>query len=533
MSELVPAPFIGTTLTPLERLRSVTAQPLFKRALPWFIGVAAIGGVGLTYALLAPAPQRMLYSELGDSERAQVAAALDKASIAYQIDNTTGALSVDQDSLYRARMLLASDGGLATPESGSAMLDNLPMGASRAMEGERMRAAREHDLMLTIMEIDGIEAVRVHLAEAAKSVFVREDSPPTASVMVRLARGRQLQDSQVAAIVNLVAGSVQGLSPDAVRVVDQHGRFLSEKAGGDSDRLELQGRMESKLRTQLDQLLTPMLGAGNFSSEIQLELDMDQVTSARESYEKEGVIRSETQAQSQSAGSALSGGIPGALSNTPPPTTTASPGPPLGTPVAPAAAGPGNGESSATRTYELGREVAVSNAAPGKIKRLSVAVALSKEAMKKGKAADVEQIKQLVSAAVGANPARGDQVAVLVRPFEPVEAEGLPFYEAAWFAMVIRSLVALIAVLLAIFMGVRPLIKVLRREPGAAAPGIAQTGQIAGSGAALAHAGAGAVDAALLGRQVSLAQRIVEEKPDSAVIALRQMLVQPGAEPAS
>ncbi len=529
MSELVPAPFTGAILTPMERLRSVTAQPLFKRALPWFIGAAAIGGVGLTYALLAPAPQRMLYSELGDSERAQVAAALDKASIAYQIDNSSGALSVDEDNLYRARMLLASDGGLATPESGSAMLDSLPMGASRAMEGERLRAAREHDLMLTIMEIDGIEAARVHLAEAAKSVFVREDSPPTASVMVRLARGRQLQDSQVAAIVNLVAGSVQGLSPDAVRVVDQHGRFLSEKAGGSSDRLELQGRMESKLRTQLDQLLTPMLGADNFSSEIQLELDMDQVTSARESYDKDGVIRTETQAQSRSASSALADGIPGALSNTPPPATTASPGPPQGTPAAPVATSPGNGESSATRTYELGREVAVSNAAPGKIKRLSVAVALSQAAMKKGKAADVEQIKQLVTAAVGADPARGDQVTVLIRPFEKVETEALPFYEASWFAMIVRSLVALIAVLLVIFMGVRPLIKVLRRAPIASAPGATQGGKTA----AFANPATSAVDAALLGRQVSLAQRIVAEKPDSAVTALRQMLGQPGAEGAT
>ena len=532
MSELVPAPFTGTFLTPLERLRNVTAQPLFKRALPWFLGVAAIGGVGLTYGLLAPAPQRTLYAELDDSERAAVAAALDKASIAYRIDNSTGALSVDEDNLYRARMLVASDGGLATPQSGSAMLDSLPMGASRALEGERMRAAREHELMLTIAEIDGVEGVRVHLAEAAKSVFVRDASPPTASVMVRMARGRQLSDSQTGAIVNLVAGSVQGLSPDAVRVIDQHGRLVSDRAGGDSDRLELQARMEQKLRAQLDQLLTPMLGTGNFSSEIQIELDMDQVTSARESYEKQGVIRSETQAQSQSAGAANAGGIPGALSNTPPPTTTASPGPPQGTPAALAAAGPGNGESSATRTYELGREVAVSNAAPGKLKRLSVAVALSQAAMKKGKPADVEQIKQLVTAAVGADPARGDQVAVLIRPFEPVEAEGIAFYEASWFAMVVRSIVALIAVLLVLLMGVRPLIKVLRRAPGEPAAG-GQAGGINAGAAALTNPATGAIDAALLGRQVSLAQRIVEEKPDSAVIALRQMLNQPGTGAAS
>ena len=165
----------------------------------------------------------------------------------------------------------------------------------RSLEGERLLAARERELELTIMQIDGVEAVRVHLAEPEKSVFVRDNAAPTASVMVKLARGRQLADSQVSAIVNLVAGSVPSLVVDAVKVIDQHGRLLSSAKDGDTDRLDLQSRMEEKLRTQVSQLLTPMLGEGNFSSEIQVDLDMDQLTSARESYDKQGVVRSETQ----------------------------------------------------------------------------------------------------------------------------------------------------------------------------------------------------------------------------------------------
>ncbi|WP_374281587.1 flagellar basal-body MS-ring/collar protein FliF [Novosphingobium sp.] len=521
------------TGTPLERLRGLTAQPAVRRALPLFGGLAALGGVALTWALLSTPPQRVLYSQLDDATRAEVVASLDKAGIGYQIDNQTGTLTVDEDQLYRARMLVASDGALAQPDAQSS-LDNLPLGASRTLEGERLRAAREREMQLTIQEIDGVESVRVHLAEAARSVFVREDTPPSASVMVRMAKGRQLSDSQVAAIVNLVAGSVPGMTPDAVRVVDQHGRLLSQRGGADTDRLELQGRMEEKLRGQLDGLLTPMLGAGNFSSEIQVDLDMDQVTSARESYDKEGVLRSETQAASQTTGPGQAGGVPGAVSNTPPAATVARPGAPQGTP--PAAAGgaqPTNGESSATRNYELGREVSVANAGPGKVKRVSVAVAISQAAMKNGKPADLDQIKQLVSAAVGADPQRGDQVTVLARPFEPVDDQGVPFYEAPWFAMAVRYGVALLAVLLVLLLGVRPLVKALKREPAPALPAAAdgemdgepgdggegETGQPrAGSGAA--------PDPAVLGRQVSLAQRIVEEKPDDALHALRQMLAQ-------
>ena len=545
MAELVPAPAgappapapsldlsVLNNGTPLERLRGLTAQPAVRRTLPWLGGLTAVGAAALTWSMIAPAPQRVLYAQLDDNARASVVASLDKAGIGYRIDNQTGTLTVDEDQLYRARMLVASDGALAQPDTQSS-LDNLPLGASRTLEGERLRTAREHELQLTIQEIDGVEAVRVHLAEAAKSVFVREDTPPSASIMVRMAQGRQLSDSQVAAMVNLVAGSVPGMTPDAVRVGDQHGGLLSQRGGADSDRLELQGRMEEKLRNQIDALLTPMLGAGNFSSEIQVDLDMDQVTSARESYDKDGVLRSETQQQSQSTGPGQAGGIPGVVSNTPPPATVAKPGAPQGTAPAPTASpSPTNGESSATRTYELGREVSVANAGPGKVKRVSVAVALSQAALKGAKPADIDQIKQLVSAAVGADPQRGDQVTVLQRPFEPVEAGGVPFYEAPWFAMVVRSVVALLAVLLVLLLGVRPLVKALKREPAGAARGgdgtPGEDGESGADGEAAAPAAGQPVDAALLGRQVSLAQRIVEEKPDDALHALRQMLAELG-----
>lgn len=534
MSELVPTavPSLIAPLTDpaggpaLTRLRSFSSQPPVRRVLPWFGGMAGIGLAALAWATLAPQAQRVLYSDLDDGERAKVTAALDKASIRYRIDNQTGALTVGEDDLYKARMLVAEDGALAAPGD-AGKTEALPMGASRTMETEHLRAGREHDLMLSIMEIDGVEAVRVHLAEAEKSVFVRDNVPPSASVMVRLARGRTLGDSQVAAIVNLVAGSVPGLSPDAVRVIDQHGRLLTDKGAAGSERLELQGQLEDKLRAQVDGLLTPMLGEGNFSSQVQVDLDMDQVTSARESYDKQGVLRSETQAASQTSGAGAAGGVPGVLSNTPPPQATASPGPPKGTPSA-APAPTSNGESSATRTYELGREVSVANGTPGKIRRLSVAVALSGETMKKAKPQDIDQIRQLVSAAVGADPQRGDQVTVMVRAFDAAPLETLPFWQASWFLTLVRYGVALIGVLLVLLLGVRPLVRALKRDPAPnptqALPAPSVEDQADAAAAKVKDPVTGAIDAALLGRQVSMAQQIVAERPDNAVQALREML---------
>jgi flagellar M-ring protein FliF len=535
MSDLVPAPAGGQRPmallaplrdpaggSPLERVRTFAGQPSVKKMLPWFAGVAAIGLVALTWTTLSPAPQRMLYSSLDDAERADVAAALDKAAIGYTIDSGTGALSVDEDDLYRARMLVASEGALAAPESGTQMLDSLPMGASRTLEGDRLRAAQERDLTLTIMEIDGVEAARVHLAKPERSVFVREDSPPSASVMVRMARGRQLSDSQVTAIANLVAASVPGLAIEAVRIVDQHGRLLSQLDGEDSDRLNLQAQMESKLRTQLSQLLTPMLGEGQFSSEIQVELDMDEVTSARESYDKEGAVRRETQQQSQTAGGAAVG-VPGVLSNTPPADAQAQPGAPAGGPATPAGP-PTTGESSATRTYELGREVAVSNTGPGSIKRLTVAVALSKDAMKGVSAAEMKKLEQLIGAAVGANPQRGDQVALIVRPFKTTELDAPAFWETPWFATILRNAVALLAVLLVLLLAVRPMLKAFTRDRRTDEDETGFDGEPGRGGTLAVIGGDAGPDRDRLAAQIELAQRIVREKPDDALLALRRML---------
>jgi flagellar M-ring protein FliF len=211
------------TLLP-EPVAGFMAQPALGRALPMIAGVGALAAAGALWMTLAAGPDRVLYTSLTDAERAKVVETLEAGGISYAIDNQTGALSVAQDDVYRAKMLVASNAGIAAPEGAEAMLDAMPLGTSRTLEGERLRLARERELMLTIKEIDGIESVRVHLATPERSVFVRENNPPSASVMVRLVGGRNLTQSQVEAIVNLVAASVPGMSADAVRVVDQNGR---------------------------------------------------------------------------------------------------------------------------------------------------------------------------------------------------------------------------------------------------------------------------------------------------------------------
>ncbi|PKP98596.1 MAG: flagellar M-ring protein FliF [Alphaproteobacteria bacterium HGW-Alphaproteobacteria-15] len=510
-------------------LAAFMQQPALSRALPALAGMGALAAAGLLWMSISQGPDRLLYSGLSDGERAKVVEALGAGGISYNIDNSTGALSVSENDLYRARMLVASNAGIAAPEGASEMLDAMPLGTSRTLEGERLRLARERELMLTIREIDGIESVRVHLATPERSVFVRENNPPSASVMTRMVSGRSLSQSQVEAIVNLVAGSVPGLSADAVRVVDQNGRLLSDPREQQGEGLMLQREFEAKLREQVDSLLLPLLGEGNFSAQVQVELDQTEVTSARETYEKEGVVRNESERNATRSGAAPVGGVPGVAANVPPPDAQLVDGPPQPDAAAPPAnPGPTDTETATQRSYELGREVAVTSSRPGGLTKLSVAVAVSDAALKKAAPMTAAQLEALVSAAVGASAQRGDQVEVVASKFEPANLEAPAFYEEPWFAMLVRYGTALIAVLLVLLLAVRPLIGKLRgkgdRAVSADGPAIDDADDRTPMLTAQGSGGAAMGD---LPQQVELARRLAVSQPERAVEALQRMLEAP------
>ena len=535
----VPADPAGAPLAPTTGWRTMlppqvagfVSQPALARALPALAGVGALAAAAAVWMAISSGPDRVLYTSLTDAERAKVVETLEAGGIAYAIDSGTGALSVAEGDLYRAKMLVASDAGIAAPEGAEAMLDAMPLGTSRTLEGERLRLARERELMLTIREIDGIESVRVHLATPERSVFVRENNPPSASVMVRLVSGRSLSPDQVGAIVNLVAGSVPGLTADAVRVVDQNGRLLTDPRAQEGEGLTLQREHEAKLREQVDALLLPLLGEGNFSAQVQVELDTAEVTTARETYEKEGAIRAESARNASRTGAGPVGGVPGVPANTPPPQAQLVDGAP--NPPPPATAPSTDTETATDRSYELGREVAVTTAGPGALKKLSVAVAVSDAALKAAAPMTAQQLEALVSAAVGANTQRGDMVKVVASKFEPVDLEPPAFYEEPWFAMLVRYGTALLAVLLVLLLAVRPLIGRLKDKtapaalPAEDAPlGMIVDADAQDSGPSLA-AGDEGLALADLPQQVELARRLAASQPERAVEALQRMLEGP------
>ena len=550
-----PAPiFPERFANPLRQISDLLAQPAVRRSLPMVMLIGLIAAAALAWMMLATPTQKTLFSGLADADKASVTQALEQAKITARIDEGTGALTVAEDDYSRARILLAGQGLPKGAPGGYQILDNLPMGVSRAVEGERLRQARETELARSIQEIDAVQEARVHLATPEASVFVRDNAAPSAAVILKLQPGRSLGDAQVSSIINLVASSVPGMKPESVTIVDQMGGLLTKGANqsalgiASDERVAFQRRVEEKYRAQVVQLLTPLVGAGNFTAEIQADVDLDETQATRESYDKQGTLRAEqgNWTGNQKDG-AQPGGIPGALSNTPPPASTisvpqptpgaASPG--AAAPVLAAAAGAvadaAKQSDQFSRAYDLGKEVSVTRAAPGAIKRLSVAVLLRDPGTAKPRGQlEIQQITQLVQTAVGFNAARNDVVTVISRKFAAAATldDKQPWYEAGWLPMVARNVTAIVIALLVLFLGVRPLARALlkkRDDTPRLALGRDFAGSPGGSGSAGGAGGAPVSIDALAGarnydERIGMVRGFTRDNPARAALAVRDMI---------
>jgi flagellar M-ring protein FliF len=481
MADLIPVPATGINLAPtsmadrLRPMRSFIDQPAVRRALPAIGGIGALGIAAMAWFAFQTPAQRPVFDSLPESDRAAVAAALQTGGIDNHVDSSTGNVTVADGDYYKARMLLAGQGLPKAAPSSASQLSSMPMGASRAVEGETLKAAREADLSRTIEAIDVVKTARVHIAAADPSPFLRDDPKATASVMLTLQPNRDMSTAQVRAIQHLVASSMPGLNAEDVSVIDQAGKLVSSSDGLDDRNLSLQNDIEARARRSLATLLTPMLGADGYTAEVHADLDLSESQSTRESYPKDDrALRSEVGVRTVSGGAngPAAGGIPGALSNTPPPAATATPVPPSANPApgAPAAT-PAQAQSTDenyNRSYDVGREISVTHQPVGRLKRLSVAVAI-KAGAKPRSAAEIAQLDSLVKGAVGFDATRGDNVAIAARPFIEVAEVKPAFYEAPWVMPVVRQVLAILGALLAFFLVGRPLKKAFKARAERAA----------------------------------------------------------------
>jgi flagellar M-ring protein FliF len=393
---------------------------------------------------------------------ADMMSVLDEEKIAYRIHPNSGQVLVPEDMLGRVRMLLAAKGVIARLPAGLEQADKSdPLGVNQFVQDIRFRRGLEGELTQSIVTLEPVESARVHLSIAKSSSFILGDGDKSsASVVLRLKPGRKLSAEQVSAIVAMVAGSVANLDPARVAVVDQAGHYLSasDQGGGSPAEQEVGARMRDDALRNIQTLLAPALGDGNFRASVAVELNRDRVEETREQYgEAPKVTQEATRKEDDVGAPAL--GVPGSLSNRPA----------VARPASDAGEGPRSQRNATTRQYAYDRSVVQTRRAPTVIKRMSVAVVLNDAiAPAGGKTWTRDQlanIESILRNGLGIDSERGDQLLVSGLSFQPAPpVEEVPWWRERDNLVTIGSYAgyALLA-LLAFLLVLRPLIRILRQ----------------------------------------------------------------------
>ncbi len=476
----------------IAQVKHVLAQPSVKRSLPAIIALMLIVVMALAYSWVQTPQTRALMPGLQGADLQEAFDSLKQGGFSPELDTMTGQLRVDQRRFHEARIFLAGQGIPREPVTGlSALNDQNAMTTSQFMEQARYNAAIEQELARSIGQISGVQHARVHLATPKQSVFVRDRTPPKASVVLNRHPGRTISEQQVQAIVHLVSSSIPYMLPESVTVVDNFGNLMTRTPennplGLTSAQAELKRTQEELLRTRVMELLSPVVGDANVRSQVSLTLDFTQVENTTEDYDRGGNgPRTRSEIISEDRENNLNaGGAPGSLSNQPPATGTLT----ENTQVAPIGAESGGANtvrsSRTTRNYELDRVVQHIKGAQGDIKRLSVAVVINERPVIVPEDAKVDpnapttipyteqeldRMLNLVRGAVGYSEARGDVVTLIPARFEPpaLLEPMVPWYQDD---MVITSfkqgLMALVLITFLVFI-VRPVVRNLMGESAA------------------------------------------------------------------
>jgi len=521
------------------------------------LGIAAAVAAGVGVVLWTKEPTySLLYGNLGQQDAAEIVQALQTSGIPYKLDGN-GAITVPAEQVHDARLKLAGQ-GLPQADGGFAVMSKDPgFGVSQFMEGARYQHALETELARTIANLQQVEAARVHLALPRQSAFVRDRRPPSASVLLQLKPGRRLAEEQTTAIVNLVASSIPELEASQVTVIDQQGRLLSspelhDEFAARDKQLEIARDLEERYASRIEELLTPLVGAGRVRAQVVADVELSSTEEAREQYRPDSqIVRSEQTSEQTSRNGADSQGVPGALTNQPPTPGVALP-PAAATPAQGAAPGsaqsgkaqaskaagaqnaanaaaaptaaepPDNTSRQSTRNYEIDRTVAYTKQPAGRLKRITVAVLVDnlKTTAPDGKVSEtaltpeqVANMTRLVKDAVGYDESRGDSVNVVNASFKGVAApeklqpESIPLWERP-LVRDIAKLLAGVAVLLALVLAVlRPLVRGLLAPPR---PAYAPHALSDGTGARVAVAAAPVVD---YDTQMAQARSLVSQDP--------------------
>ncbi len=501
---------IPSSDNPMDRLRQAMARLSNAQKISLMVACAAIIALlVVSSAWLKQSDYRILFSNIEERDGGAIIAALDQMNIPYSFSDSGSAILIPSNKVHEVRLRLATQGLPKGGGVGFELMENQKFGVSQFAEQVNYQRGLEGELSRTIQSIAAVQAARVHLAIPKSTVFVREEVKPSASVLLNLYPGRQLDPAQIAGVQNLVAASVPNLTATNVTLIDQNGAMLSQlksrltDAGLDATQIKYVQEIEASAIKRVVDILAPLVGPDNARVQVAADIDFSQSEQTAETHRPNTTppdisIRSQ-QINESANGTATALGIPGALTNQPPvpataPITTPAVAGAPGTPTAGQIPIPGQinaagiqapissvGQPISTRkdsliNYEVDKTIRHSTQAIGSIKRLSAAVVINHRKDAKGvvKALadpELKQINDLIKEALGFNQERGDSVSVANAPFTEIEKTELatPLWKdpenVSFFKEIFKyGLIALIIAYLLLKV-VRPLVRVVVEPP--------------------------------------------------------------------
>ncbi|MES2741506.1 MAG: flagellar basal-body MS-ring/collar protein FliF [Pseudomonadota bacterium] len=478
---------------------SAPSPALLKTLLPLLMLAVGVTALVLMYFWHDQSSYKAVFGAREKVAVTDMMSTLDAEHIPYRLHPDSGQVLVPEASLGRVRMLLAAKGVTAQLPAGLELMDkNDPLGVSQFVQDVRFRRGLEGELAQSIMSLDAIASARVHLSVAKSTSFVSSDGDKSsASVVVAVKPGRNLGPEQVAAIVNLVSGSVASLAPARVSLIDQAGNYLSahldltdgfDGSGAGNDNAK---HIQDEIRRNVRELLGPVIGDDNFKLSVTAAVDNDRVDETVEKYGETPKVTSEAMREEQDR-NRVAMGVPGTLSNRPPVAAVPTPSPAeAGKPGEAAAANDGSARKNATsRQYAYDRSITQIKRSRGRLQKLSVAVVLNSAAAPVAKngwsAAELGNIEKMLRSGLGIDSARGDNLSVSALTFPPKLAPTQWWQERDTVVDASGKLLYLGAAVLGFFLIVRPLLRLLTLSltPDPAAAGMRQ------GDPRLAHAGA-------------------------------------------
>lgn len=464
----------------LARLRpGDAATPLvpagfLKSLLPLVILTIGITALVMMFMWRQQAAYKPLFGVREKVAAADMMAVLDTAGISYRVHPDSGQVLVPDDQLGEVRMLLASKGVVAKLPAGLELMDSKdPLGVSQFVQDVRFRRGLEGELAQSIMTLDSVASARVHLSIARTSSFVVDDGEESsASVVLTLKPGGELQDEQIAAIINMVAGSAAGLDPTRVALVDQSGHLLSARVDLSEGYESGQGNdaarhYQEETRKNVRDLLAPVLGSENFRVSITADVDNDRIKETHERYGDTPKVTNEALREELDS-DPLALGVPGSLSNRPVAVAAAASGAGAAGAAADEATTSSAQKNASTRQYAYDRSITQIQRSRGRLRKLSVAVVLNSAAAPAGAATwNTEQlanIDRLLRSGLGIDTERGDTLVVSAMAF-PGSPPVLPWWQQRdniidYGSWVLYALAALLGFLLVF----RPLLKLAQQQ---------------------------------------------------------------------